>query len=330
MSVMTPGKPDGLTRAAAPARRRAGSADRGQTVGVPRQRRRAQGRPGTGAVRHLRAVPDPGRQRSTLPVPDATRARDAASAPDVAGAQDAASAPRVARVPRTTRVPGPRAAPEARRVQGMRAASETRRAPAMPGAPEARRAPTASAAPEMGRAPSGLAAPETRRARGTRAGPAGMSGSRPRPDRAVPDDHGPRNAGRAGTAPGPRHSAAVRRHGMRARDTRMASRRSTVRLTRRGRIVVATLLTALCLLLVALAWMAITARAQAADGGLPQGAVYRNLSSVVVHPGQTLWSIASQAEPSADARVVMQLIIELNALHGTRVEPGQHLWVPHG
>ncbi|HEY3035472.1 MAG TPA: LysM peptidoglycan-binding domain-containing protein [Streptosporangiaceae bacterium] len=110
----------------------------------------------------------------------------------------------------------------------------------------------------------------------------------------------------------------------------MASRRSTVHLTRRGRIVVATLLTALCLLLVALAWMAIAARAQAADGGLPQGAVYRNLTSVVVHPGQTLWSIASQAEPSADPRVVMQLIIELNALHGTSIEPGQHLWVPHG
>jgi hypothetical protein len=219
MSVMTPGKPDGLTRAAAPARRRAGSADRGQTAGVPRQRRRAQGRPGAGAVRHLRAVPDPSRQRTALAVPDA--------------------------------------------------------APA-------------------------------------------------------PDARGPRNASRAGAAPGPRHGAAVRRRGMPARDARMASRRSTVRLTRRGRIVVATLLTALCLLLVALAWMAVAARAQAADGGLPRGAVYRNLTSVVVHPGQTLWSIASQAEPSADPRVVMQLIVELNALHGTGIEPGQHLWVPHG
>jgi hypothetical protein len=138
------------------------------------------------------------------------------------------------------------------------------------------------------------------------------------------------NAGRAGAAPGPRDGAAVRRYGVPARDTRMASRRSTVRLTRRGRMVVATMLTALCLLLVALAWMAIAARAQAADGSLPQGAVYRNLTSVVVHPGQTLWSIASQAEPSADPRIVMQLIIELNALHGTSIEPGQHLWVPHG
>jgi LysM repeat protein len=51
---------------------------------------------------------------------------------------------------------------------------------------------------------------------------------------------------------------------------------------------------------------------------------------VVVHRGQTLWSIASQAEPTADPRVVMQQIIDLNALRGTNIEPGQHLWVPRG
>ena len=92
---------------------------------------------------------------------------------------------------------------------------------------------------------------------------------------------------------------------------------------------VATLLATLGLLLVALAWMVAAGRAQAAEHGLPQGAVYRNLTSVIVHPGQTLWSIASQAEPNADPRLVMQLITELNALHGTSIEPGQHLWVPH-
>jgi hypothetical protein len=88
-------------------------------------------------------------------------------------------------------------------------------------------------------------------------------------------------------------------------------------------------LAAVSLLLTALAWMAVAARAQAADGGLPPGAVYRNLTSVVVHPGQTLWSIAAQAEPAADPRAVMQQIIDLNALRGTSIEPGQHLWVPH-
>jgi len=94
--------------------------------------------------------------------------------------------------------------------------------------------------------------------------------------------------------------------------------------------VVAILLAAVSLLLAALAWMAIAARAQAADSGPPPGAVYQNLTSVVVHPGQTLWSIALQAEPSADPRVVMQEIIDLNALQGSSVEPGQRLWVPRG
>jgi hypothetical protein len=94
--------------------------------------------------------------------------------------------------------------------------------------------------------------------------------------------------------------------------------------------VVAILLTAVSLLLATLAWMAVAARAQAAGSGPPPGAVYQNLTSVVVHPGQTLWSIALQAEPSADPRVVMQEIIDLNALQSGSVEPGQRLWVPRG
>ena len=90
------------------------------------------------------------------------------------------------------------------------------------------------------------------------------------------------------------------------------------------------MLTTVSLSLVVLAWLAMAARAaQAADAGQP-GAVYQSLTSVVVHPGQTLWSIASQAEPTADPRIVMQQIIDLNALYGTSVVPGQRLWVPRG
>ena len=134
----------------------------------------------------------------------------------------------------------------------------------------------------------------------------------------------PRDARRAGSDQGLRHSAGVP-------DTRLAPRRNAVRLTRRGRIVVTVMLTTVSLSLVVLAWLAIAARtAQAADGGQSPGAVYQNLTSVVVHPGQTLWSIASQAEPTADPRIVMQQIIDLNALYGTSVVPGQRLWVPRG
>jgi len=106
--------------------------------------------------------------------------------------------------------------------------------------------------------------------------------------------------------------------------------RTRVRLTRRGRIVVAGLVTASMVLVVALAWLAGTARADAAGSGAPSSAVYHSLRSVVVLPGQSLWSIAAQYEPGSDPRNVIQEIIDLNALSGTSVQPGEHLWLPRG
>jgi hypothetical protein len=229
MSVLTTGKPNGPTRAAAPARQRAEAAGRGQAAGGSRPARRRQERPGPGAVRHLRVVPDTGLPAEVRAGPENGR-RSAPGGPAV-------------REARPVTVPGPRRPGDVRRV----------------------------------RSSQGL------------------------------------------------------RHGAGVLDTRLAPHRNTVRLTRRGRIVVAVMLTVASLSLVVLAWLAIAARAaQAADGGQPPGAVYQNLTSIVVHPGQTLWSIASQAEPSADPRIVMQQIIDLNALAGTSVEPGQRLWVPRG
>lgn len=110
--------------------------------------------------------------------------------------------------------------------------------------------------------------------------------------------------------------------------SRIASTR--VRLTRRGRIVVAGLITASVVLVAALAWLAGTARADAAGSGVPARAVYHSLRSVTVLPGESLWSIATQYEPASDPRSVIQEIIDLNALSGTSVQPGEHLWLPRG
>ena len=106
--------------------------------------------------------------------------------------------------------------------------------------------------------------------------------------------------------------------------------RTRVRLTRRGRIVVAVLITASMVLVAALAWLAGTAKADVAGSGVPSSAVYHSLRSVVVMPGQSLWSIATQYEPTADPRSVIQEIIDLNALSGTSVQPGERLWLPRG
>lgn len=106
--------------------------------------------------------------------------------------------------------------------------------------------------------------------------------------------------------------------------------RTRVCLTRRGRVVVMVLVTAGLLMLAAFAWIAGADRADAARSGAPSSAVYRHLASVVVLPGQSLWGIALQADPSADPRSVIQQIVDLNALGGTSIQPGQRLWVPSG
>jgi hypothetical protein len=48
----------------------------------------------------------------------------------------------------------------------------------------------------------------------------------------------------------------------------------------------------------------------------------------VVHPGQTLWSVAAAAEPSGDSWDVVQQIMNVNALNGPEIHAGELLWIP--
>ena len=98
-----------------------------------------------------------------------------------------------------------------------------------------------------------------------------------------------------------------------------------LRLTRRGRVVVAV---AAALLLAALS-LVIAASAQATSHPVARAA-QQNLTQVTVRPGQSLWSVAESADPDADTRVVIQQIVELNGLTGAVVFAGQRLWVPRG
>ena len=67
--------------------------------------------------------------------------------------------------------------------------------------------------------------------------------------------------------------------------------------------------------------------AQAANHGRA-GAGYQGMRQIVVQPGQTLWSIATQAEPSSDPRQVIAEIMSANSLTGSNLRAGQLLWVP--
>ena len=99
-----------------------------------------------------------------------------------------------------------------------------------------------------------------------------------------------------------------------------------LRLTRRGRVVVAV---AAALLLAVLS-LVIAASAQATNHPLPSRVAQQHLTQVTVRPGQSLWSVAENADPGADTRAVIQQIVELNGLTGDVVVAGQRLWVPRG
>ena len=100
-----------------------------------------------------------------------------------------------------------------------------------------------------------------------------------------------------------------------------------MRLTRRGRLVLAMGTAAVAGVLCFLA----VNSAQAADqGASSNAAVGHAVTQVIVQPGQTLWSIAQQADPTADTRLVVQRIVTINSLPSQNLTAGQHLTVPQG
>ena len=149
---------------------------------------------------------------------------------------------------------------------------------------------------------------------------------RPVPDRPVAPE--PRGAGPVTEAPRTRRDPA--RPGgrpLRSAPTAGAVRGgcapvpASVRLTRRGRRFVAALALGAAIALGA----SIAPLVDGGDGGLRLAGE----SSVVVQPGDTVWSIAGEvAGNGRDVRVVVDAIEELNDLEGSVVVPGQVLELP--
>jgi LysM domain len=96
----------------------------------------------------------------------------------------------------------------------------------------------------------------------------------------------------------------------------------TVRLTRRGRLVLAVVATLVVAGLVG-------AGATAAQASGP-AAAHSGDSRVFVQPGDTLWSIAQRTDPGADPQSVVAGILRANHLPTSSVTVGQRLWVPRG
>jgi hypothetical protein len=94
-----------------------------------------------------------------------------------------------------------------------------------------------------------------------------------------------------------------------------------LRLTRRGRRVVAGLSIAIGLTIAA-----VTAAVELGEGG--GGLQLADSSTVVVQSGDTLWSLAERLAPEEDPRAVVDAILDLNGLDSVALEPGQVLQVP--
>lgn len=102
-----------------------------------------------------------------------------------------------------------------------------------------------------------------------------------------------------------------------------ATARTRLRITRRGRIVLAAFVSLLVLGVVVFGAVFGAAQAQASSESSQQEFGY-----LVVQPGDSLWQISSGLDPKADPRDLISEIVRLNQLGASDVEVGQTLAVP--
>lgn len=100
--------------------------------------------------------------------------------------------------------------------------------------------------------------------------------------------------------------------------------RTRLRLTRRGRMVLASLAAAPAVIALGIAIVSSGSAIASAD----RGASPDHFASVTVLPGDTLWSIASDVAPEADPRDVIDDIVRLNVLDSAQLNIGETLAIP--
>lgn len=97
-----------------------------------------------------------------------------------------------------------------------------------------------------------------------------------------------------------------------------------LRLTVRGRRVVAFLAALPVLVALGIAALGGGAALASLDTGAPAG----SFAEITVMSGETLWSIAEEVAPAADPRDVVAEITRLNALENGVVSAGQRIAIP--
>ena len=97
-----------------------------------------------------------------------------------------------------------------------------------------------------------------------------------------------------------------------------------LRLTVRGRRVLATIAALPAIAAIAIAMVSGGSALASRDAGAAAG----SFVTVTVSSGDSLWSIAEEIAPAADPRDVVDAIVRLNALDGATLQAGQSLAIP--
>ncbi len=103
-----------------------------------------------------------------------------------------------------------------------------------------------------------------------------------------------------------------------------APRATRLRLTVRGRRILATIAALPAVIALSLAVISGGSALASRDVGASTG----SFATLTVAAGDSLWSIAEQVAPGADPRDVVDAIVRLNALDGVTVSAGQQLSIP--
>ena len=103
-----------------------------------------------------------------------------------------------------------------------------------------------------------------------------------------------------------------------------AAHGTRLRLTVRGRRVLAMLAALPAVVAIAVAMVSGGSALASRDEGAPAG----SFQTITVSHGDSLWSIAEEVAPQADTRDVVDALVRLNALGGVTLQAGQSLAIP--
>ena len=106
--------------------------------------------------------------------------------------------------------------------------------------------------------------------------------------------------------------------------TAFGPRSTRLRLTVRGRRVLAALAALPAVVAIGVAVISGGGALASRDAGAPAG----TFTTITVSSGESLWSIAESVAPQSDPRDVVDAIVRLNALDDVTVQAGQSLAIP--